>query len=187
MPCASSAGVERLLAGVEACCCAWTVLIVSTAQDAVDAASAAPRSNVLQRAIVSSAANVVSVHLAQYMPSTQYPQDYEVAIGANPDQMGIRPQTAMDWSTFRPMDKHGLALLRVAEERDLEGMASMRRDAPSAPVSVAIGARSRPPLGARPIGSDGGYLSTVVRSVADGKPKRQGKNRFALLLVRLRR
>jgi bifunctional non-homologous end joining protein LigD len=43
-------------------------------------------------------------------------------------------------SLSEPFDD-GLTLLRVAEERGLEGIVSKRRDAPTAPASAGIGAR----------------------------------------------
>ena len=47
----------------------------------------------------------------------------------------------------------GLALLRVAEQRGLEGIVSKRRDAPYRSGECGIGGRSRRPLGARRTGS----------------------------------
>src|SRR5262252_10107174 len=53
---------------------------------------------------------------------------------------------------------------------------------PIAPESAGIGVRSRRSSGVRRTGTDGIYSSAVVGSVADGKPKWEGKNRFALFL-----
>jgi len=49
----------------------------------------------------------------------------------------------------------GQALLRVAEKHGLEGVVSKLRDAPYKSGPAAVGARSRPRPGGRPIGTDG--------------------------------
>jgi len=53
---------------------------------------------------------------------------------------------------------HRLALLRVAEQRGLEGVVSKRRDAP-----YRSGARSRRPPGTRRTGNDGGCSSANLQ------------------------
>ena len=77
----------------------------------------------------------------------------------------------------------GMALLRVAEERGLEGIVSKRRDAPhTAQASAATGARSRRWCGVRPTGSDGGCLSArrarPLGAVVHGHRSRTGEQVF---------
>src|SRR5262245_57988036 len=77
----------------------------------------------------------------------------------------------------------GLALLRVAEERGLEGVVSKRRDAPYRSGEFRIGGRSRRSRGAKPIGSGGDCMNGAnFRSVADGQFECQGENRLALFV-----
>jgi hypothetical protein len=60
-------------------------------------------------------------------------------------------------------DEDGLALLRAAEQRSLQGVVSKPRESPTARANAAIGARSRRPRGERRTERDGASSSGLRR------------------------